>query len=139
MEHNEYKPTYNKLTGQFLKGHTPYSKGKSWSEWMPVEAQKRIRKNLSKIRPKGGNPSIPGSNRKKVVMVTEKGNSVVFNSATEAAEKMGLLRRNISHCCEGKRKRCGGRWWFFFDDDRWAVKLRQIQQELEDNKVKSTI
>ena len=134
MEHKEFpRQSYNLQNGRFLKGRESFTKGKPWSEWMPKKSQKKILKNLDKVRPKGGNPNLPGCNRKKVVMVTPKGNCVVFNSATEAAEKLGLTRRNISHCCEGKRHRCGGRWWFFFDDDRWAVQLNKIQKELEDS------
>lgn len=133
MEQHDYKPTYNRLNGQFLKGNVPVNKGRSWSEWMPKKAQKKILKNLDKVRPKGGNPIIPGHNRKKVVMVTPKGNCLVFESASEAARLMNLERRNISHCCEGKRHRCGGRWWFFFDDDRWHIKLKEIQKQLKDS------
>lgn len=133
MENNEYKPTYNRLNGQFLKGHESYTKGKPWSEWMPKRAQKKILKNLDKVRPKGGNPILPGCNRRKVVMVTPKGNWAVFESATEAARQMNLTRRNICHCCQGNRYRCGGRWWFYWDDDRWPVKLREIQKELEES------
>ena len=132
MEHQSYIPTYNRLNGQFLKGNVPANKGKAWSEWMPKKAQKKILATLDRVRPKGGNPDIPGWNRKRVVMVTPKGNWAVFESATEAARLMNLNRRNISGCCEGKRHRCGGRWWFFFDDDRWPVKLREIQKELEE-------
>jgi hypothetical protein len=131
MDQSEYTSTYNKQNGRFLKGNVPANKGRSWSEWMPKKAQKKILANLDRVRPKGGNPIIPGYNRKKVVMVTPKGNCVVFESATEAARLLNLQRRNISHCCEGKRHRCGGRWWFFFDDDRWTVQLKKIQKELE--------
>ena len=137
MEHNEYKPTYNRLNGQFLKGHEPCNKGKPWNEWLPVEAQKKIIKNLNKVRPKGGNPIIPGYNRKKVVMVTPKGNWAVFESAAEAGRKMNLIKRNITHCCQGKRHKCGGRWWFYWDDDRWPIKLREIQKELEESNSQS--
>lgn len=132
MNQTEYqRPQYNLLNGQFLKGHTPDNKGKKWDEWMPKRAQKRILKNLDRVRPKGGNPNLPGSNRKRVVMVTPKGNWAVFESATDAAKKMNLIRRNISHCCEGKRKRCGGRWWYFADDDRWIEQLKKVQSELQ--------
>ena len=137
MENKEYKPTYNRQNGQFLKGNEPYTKGKSWSEWMPKEHQKKIRKNLDKVRPKGGNPIIPGCNRRKVVMVTPKGNWMAFESATEAARQMNLERRNITSCCAGKRHKCGGRWWFYWEDDRWPVKLREIQKELEESNSQS--
>lgn len=128
----DYRNYYNRQNGQFLKGHIPHNKGKKWSEYMDMRKARRIIR-IAKKNLQHGNPNIGGWNKKPVVMVTPKGNWVVFNSATEAAEKMGLIRRNISHCCEGKRNRCGGRWWFFFDDDRWPKQLRKIQRELEDS------
>ena len=125
-------PARNAQNGQFLKGHIPHNKGKKWSNYMDMRKAKRIIR-IAKKNLLPGNPNIGGWNKKKVVMVTSKGNWVVFESATEAASKMGLERRNISHCCEGKRQRCGGRWWFFFDDDRWITQLRMIQKELENS------
>lgn len=128
----DYRNYYNRQNGQFLKGHIPHNKGKKWTDYMDMrKAKKIIRIGKKNLVP--GNNNIGGWNKKKVVMVTPKGNRAVFESATDAAEKMGLIRRNISHCCEGKRRRCGGRWWFFFDDDRWITQLRKIQKELENS------
>lgn len=42
---------------------------------------------------------------KDMIFVTE------YKSATEAAKFNGFNRRNISHCCEGKRKTCSGYIW----------------------------
>lgn len=36
------------LSGRFQKGHEAENKGKTWAEFMPEEAQQRIRKNLFK-------------------------------------------------------------------------------------------
>lgn len=121
MDHSEYtRPQYNLLNGRFLKGHIPYSKGKKWDEWMPKEAQKKILKNLNKIRPKGGNPNLPGANRKRVVCINADGEWVTYKSATTAAEILSIARRNICACCNGKRKHCGGFRWFYWDDDEWT-------------------
>lgn len=133
MDYIELKrPQYNLRNGQFLKGHIPHNKGKKWEEYMDMRKARRIIR-IAKMNLRHGNPNIGGWNKRQVVMVTPKGNWVVFESATEAASKMGLERRNISHCCQGKRQRCGGRWWFFFDDDRWITQLSKIQKELENS------
>ena len=121
MDYRDFKrPQYNLLNGQFLKGHESYTKGKPWKEWMPKDKQKKILRNLDKVRPKGGNPDLPGSNRRKVVCINKDGEWVTYKSATTAAEILSLQRRNICHCCQGKRKRCGGYRWFYFADDSWT-------------------
>lgn len=123
MDNSEFKrPKYNLLNGQFLKGNEPYTKGKPWSEWMPKRAQKKILKNLDKVRPKGGNPNLGGHNRRKVVCINADGEWVTYKSATAAAQILSLERRNICSCCLGKRKHCGGYRWFYWDDDSW-IKL----------------
>lgn len=47
--------------------------------------------------------------RKKKVRCIEL--DVVFDSITEAGEKMGINFHNISAVCKGKRKTCGGYHW----------------------------
>jgi hypothetical protein len=126
MDQTEFKrPKYNLLNGRFLKGHDPYTKGKSWDEWMPKRAQKKILKNLEKVRPKGGNPNLPGANRRKVVCINADGEWVTYKSATAAAEILSLQRRNICSCCQGKRKHCGGYRWFYWDDDSWTKLVKR--------------
>jgi hypothetical protein len=122
MDHTDFKGArYNLLNGQFLKGNEPYTKGKKWSEWMPKHKQRKIRKNLDKVRPKGGNPNLGGQNKRKVVCLTDEGEWLMtYNSAASAAAALSLNRRNICHCCQGKRKHCGEYRWFYFDDDSWA-------------------
>lgn len=113
-------PARNARNGRFLKGHIPHNRGKSWEEWMDMRKARRIKRvAMQNLKP---NLNIGGWNKKKVVAVTDEGKWYGFNSATEAAEKLNLCRRNISHCCEGKRQRCGGFRWFFFEDDQW-IKL----------------
>lgn len=88
------------------------------------KAKRVLRIGMKNLRK--GNPDIPGWNKKKVVSVAEDGSWKLYLSATSAAEMTGLNRRNISHCCEGKRKRCGGLRWFFWESDEW---LKLISNE----------
>ena len=126
MDHAEFKgANYNLLNGQFLKGHQPYTKGKSWNEWMPKSAQKKILRNLDKVRPKGGNPNLPGANKRRVVCINAEGEWVTYRSAQSAAEMLSIQRRNICACCQGKRKHCGGYRWFYFDDDNWTKLVKR--------------
>jgi hypothetical protein len=126
MIHTEFKGTgYNLLNGQFLKGHESWTKGKPWKEWMPKDKQKKIIRNLNRVRPKGGNPALPGSNRRRVVCINADGECVTYKSATSAAQMLSLTRRNICHCCQGKRKHCGGYRWFYFDDDSWTKLVKR--------------
>lgn len=119
------RPARNAMNGRFLKGHVPHNRGKSWEEWMDMRKARKIKRiAMRNLRP---NMSIGGWNRRKVVLVTDDGKWVSFESATEAAQVMNLNRRNIAHCCEGKRKRCGGYRWFYFDDDRWTRLVNREQ------------
>jgi hypothetical protein len=119
MDQSEFsRPQYNLLNGQFLKGHVPHNKGKKWSEWMDMrKAKKIIRIAKQNLKP---NMNLGGHNRREVVLVTDDGRWVCFESAAKAAELTNLCRRNISHCCQGKRKKCGKYRWFYFDDDQWT-------------------
>ena len=40
----------------------------------------------------------------------------VFESAKTAAEELGIHRCNITSCCKGKRKTCGGYHWRYADE-----------------------
>lgn len=116
----EGRPARNFQTGTFLKGHIPHNKGKKWAEWMDMrKARKVLRIGMKNLK---GRPDIGGWNKKPVVAVTADGRWFPFDSATDAARKTGLIRRNISHCCQGKRKHCGRFRWFYFDSDEW-IKL----------------
>ena len=128
MEISE-KPQRNFRTGQFLKGHTPFNKGKSWDEWMDGRKQRKV-KRIAKLnlRP---NMDIGGWNKKKCVGVNEEGRYKVYASLTIAAESTGALRENIKQTCQGKRKRAAGIYWYYADDDGWIDKVRAIKAEKE--------
>ena len=119
MEYTEKGyPARNYVTGRFLKGHIPHNKGKKWADYLDGRKARRIlrigMKNLH------GRSDIGGWNKRAVVGVMEDGRHFYFESATKAAELTGLQRRNITNCCQGKRKRCGNFKWFYFEDSRWT-------------------
>lgn len=99
-----------KSNGQFTKGHTPYTKGKKWSEWMPAEMQAKIRAAMPHS---GWHQSHSGGMPKKPVMATKDGKSYYFDSLTEAAEKTGANPIAISMACKGKRKHALHYEWKF--------------------------
>jgi hypothetical protein len=112
-------PKYNRLNGQFLKGHEPHNKGKKWSEWMDGRKAKKVlriaKRNLK------GRADFGGWNKKPIVAIKGDVFYGVFSSCIEASEKMKLQRRNISHVVNGNRKTCGG-YKFFFESDfeKWS-------------------
>ena len=63
------RPEYNLKNGRFLKGHTPFNKGKRWSEYMNMRKQKKCLKNLEFGRI--GNPDIAGRNARSVVAIKD--------------------------------------------------------------------
>lgn len=118
------RKNYNPITGRFLKGIIPHNKGKKWEDYMDMRKAKRVKRiGMQNLK---GNPNIGGWNKKQVIGIKENRIIGVFESATKAAERTKLIRRNISHCCEGKRKHCGGiRWFFEADIERWINYVQQ--------------
>lgn len=68
------------------------------SKTVPVEVRKRI------------SNSMKGIGSKKIICVET---CIVYNSATEAAQILGIPRPHISSCVNGKRNVCGGFHWQF--------------------------
>ena len=134
------RPTRNKVTGRFLKGHVPHNKGKKWSEYMGKRAQKKSAKgwaNLDRHRNKNGRPDNAGRCRKKVVAVTDDGTMHVFSFVGAAAQWIGGSRENVGRCCRYNTarhvdKRSGnintdhrykGVRWYFEGDPIWVSKI----------------
>lgn len=116
----EGRPARNFQTGTFLKGHIPHNKGKKWSEWMDMrKAKKILRIGMKNLK---GRSDIGGWNKKPVVAITPDGRWFYFESAANAERITGLIRRNITRCCQGKCKHCGRFRWFYFDSNEW-IKL----------------
>jgi hypothetical protein len=58
---------------------------------------------------------IAESKKKKVVQLDFLGNVIqIWESQTDAANALGLNKRNINQCLRGRRKRCGGFGWRYF-------------------------
>ena len=107
-----------------MKGHAPHNKGKKWHEYMDMRKAKRIIR-IAKQNHKG-RADIGGHNKRQVIGIKDGVIIGVFESATKAAQRTGLIRRNISHCCQGHRKRCGKIMWFFEDEiDKWIEIIKQ--------------
>lgn len=133
------RPNRNRRTGRFLKGCTPANKGKTWDEYMPKRSQKRCAKgwkNLNKYRPKE-RPDNAGRSRKKCVLLSDKGNFLVFEYIGAAAEWLNGSRENISRCCRQNAARHANRKtgrtntdhkymgyrWYFYSDQCWFDKV----------------
>lgn len=114
----------NPLTGRFLKGRVPFNKGKKWEDYMDMRKAKRIKRiGMMNLRPR---MDIGGQNKRMVIGIKDGRIIGPFESAVKAAEKTKLIRRNIAHCCEGKRKHCGGiRWFYEADVQKWIVYVNQ--------------
>lgn len=107
------RPKFNPKTGRFLKGNVPHNKGKKWNDYMDMRKARKVKRiGMLNLR---GRSDIGGWNKKQVIGI-KNGRFSVFESATKAANLLQIERRNISHCCEGKRKHCGGVRWFFEKD-----------------------
>lgn len=96
----------NAKTGQFLKGSTPFNKGRKWSEWMTKRGQKRAKKgwaNLDKYRPKT-RPDNAGRCRKAVIAVADDGTWRWYPSISHVGEILDVSRENVRRCCKFNRK-----------------------------------
>ena len=88
----------NALNGRFMKGHTPFNKGKKWGEYMSAKARKGSAKgwqNLSRNRKRPDNAGRP----KKPVAALLRGEIKVFPSASSAAMFVNGSQGNVCRCC----------------------------------------
>lgn len=116
------KPQHNPVNGRFLKGHKPFNKGKKWADYMDMRKAEKVKKNLLLG---SGNMNLGGHNKRKVIGIKDGKIIGCFESATKAADLLTLQRRNIGHCCEGKRAKCGGINWFYEADIiEWKTYLK---------------
>ena len=140
------RSTHNKQNGRFLKGHTPWNKGKKWADCYGKRAQKRMARgwaNLDKYRPKE-RPDNAGRCRKQVIAVLDDGKWLYVSYLGAAAEWCGGLRENVGRCCSLHDQQTGlhdpkgrltgkvntdhrykGVRWYFEDDNIWTTKVKQ--------------
>ena len=104
---------YNKLTGQFFKGHTPWNKGKTWAELkIKKRSQKRMAKGWKNLELHRCRSPYAGKNKKPIFQLDDEGNVLGwFESVSKAAEVTGTNTHNIGQVCRGKRKHAGGYVW----------------------------
>lgn len=92
--------------GKFTKGHTPWCKGRSWSEWMPEEHQARVKaiglKNLEKGH--SHDPRGWATYYHPVIAIDAEGRMSRFEGIKQAAEHFRCCRCNISRCCRLNRQ-----------------------------------
>lgn len=124
----------NPVTGRFMKGHIPFTKGKKWSDFMPKRSQKRSMKgwkNLHKYRccghPNAGRP------KKQVVGIYPDGSWKVFPYTVAAAASVNGSRHNIARCCRlnasdktnTDHKYMGVKWYYENNLQLWKTKIIQ--------------
>jgi len=141
--HIDTSPGFNRINGQFLKGHIPFNKGVPMSEWMDKEKIKKVMKYLKLGRGKG-NSFLARSNKRGVVGIRD-GKIYPFESAVDAgrllrAKGIRVNSRNICAVCHKKkvkttfgkyeysyiRKKAGGFQWFFTEDVEKYISLINI-------------
>ena len=123
------RPTVNRITGRFMKGHVPANKGKKWGEYMSKRSQRRSAKgwrNLDIHRNKNGRPDNAGRCRKQVVAVRDDGTFTVFGYVGSAAK---AIKRNEKHRWERRKVdvKVAGEW-HVFDSVSEAAKFIGCQQ-----------
>lgn len=137
----------NRKNGRFLKGHTPFNKGKKWGEYMCKRSQRRAMKgwkNLVTHRPKK-RPDTAGRSRKQVIAVTDEGRWFHFSHIGAAAEWIGGNYGNTARCCRlnQSRKQLRNPWgnptgkvntdhkykgvrFYFENDNVWTTKIKNL-------------
>ena len=92
----------NPVNGRFVKGCTPYNKGKKWDEYMPKSEQEKRLKILHRNKwrsPKSGTP------KRSVVAVNDHGRYIFFDSISEVSKWAGIHIRTVRDCCIQNQQR----------------------------------
>ena len=97
-------------TGRFNKGHKTHNRGKKACEYMTTEGMANsLRIGRKNLKP---NKNLGGRNKKAVIAITDEERVVGwFESAEEAARKVGINASAIRRVCYGKRKHAAGFKW----------------------------
>lgn len=110
----------NQVNGRFLKGHTPFNKGRKLEEYLSKQQIEYVTSFLSRT----GHSNFGGWNKKEIAAVKDGKLICVFESARDAQRKTKIQTRNINSCCNKKRKRAGGYEWYFTNDSEFLLKLK---------------
>ena len=73
-----------------------------------------------------------GNNRKVIGQYDKQGNLIkVYPSGCEASRQTGNAQANISKCCNGKTKTCGGYVWKYIDDQYTLEEKYELLKEYQ--------
>lgn len=73
-----------------------------------------------------------GNNRKVIAQYDKQGNLIkIYPSGSEAARQTGNRQTNISKCCLGKTKTCGGYIWKYIDDKYTQEEKYELLKEYQ--------
>lgn len=111
----------NAITGKFIKGVSPWNKGKKMKYKNELSRNRSVI-NLKKGR--GGNHRNGAGHNKRSVVAIKDGKFYVFASATEASTKVGCHQTAVTAACKKRIKTCLGFKWYYEDDSTW---LKQIE------------
>lgn len=110
------RKSYNAKTGHFLKGHTPWNKGKKWSDYLSKRVQRRMAKgwkNLDKYRPTF-RPDTAGRCRKQVI--------AMHNGIVTAVSRTDMSAKRLA-TVKARRKNM----------DQWRKNTHLIEQYYDGN------
>lgn len=121
----------NPLNGQFLPGHTSPQKGRSRTEWLSPEVDKRLRAQAAQFM-KRPRPHTGGCKKHPIVMVTDDGRFCRFESSGDAAQKMKIWDSAVRRCArhnllddENSDHKYKGVRWYYEDDNKWIAKIKK--------------
>ena len=120
----------NRVTGRFMKGHVPFTKGKKWSDYMSKRKQKRCQKGWKNLDLHRHRPSSAGRPKKSVVALSDDGKFLVFDYVGQAALFCHGCESNVSRCCRqnalhGRNTdhQYKGFRFYYESDDAWLEKV----------------
>lgn len=102
-----FLPNQNNLPQVNHKDEDKQNNAASNLEW----CTNKYNSNYGTRNQRVGKSNINHTKRSKQVLCVE--NGVIYPSTMELQRQLGLPQQNISHCCNGKRKTCGGFHWCY--------------------------
>ena len=140
----------NPLNGRFVKGMTPFNKGRKWSEWLSKPMQKKIRRigiaNFEKARhyPR---PDVIERCSKPIIAVFDDGGFRQFRNSKQVGlwiGRGGHQNRNVRRCAASNQARGIGKngkpntdhrylgiRWYYEDDNIWITKIKSNEEKTD--------
>lgn len=106
-----------RIKGKFIKGHTPWHKGKKGIKWMRrPESDAKCKSNLKPDNSKGKRPWNYGKGRK--ILMYKGGLEIgCFSSAHECERETGISNQSIYGVLKGKSKQTHGYNFKYLEKD----------------------